>query len=380
MSAEAAAEGVRDSGPVTTRNGRPKGLPLLPLHVLEPLAISGSALIVSLIIFSLFLLVIAHVNPITSLKLMYRGAFGTSFSWQNTLIRAAPLMLTGLCTALPLRLGMVIIGGEGALALGALAAAGAAHLLPETSSPATVLTMMMLSGSIVGGAWIALAGSLKYYRGVNETISSLLLNYIAIAILNQMVEGPMHDPASLNTPSTFSIGDANMLGKMFGTDVHWGLGFGLIICVFTFLLMDHTILGFAAKIAGGNIRAARVAGLSVGKITVFVCGLAGACAGLAGVMEVAAVQGRANANITAPGYGYTGILVAFIARANPLAIIPVSILIGGISASGGLLQRRQHLPDATVLVLEGILFLVILAFETFYGRFKIFQRREPGNG
>ncbi|HMB95600.1 MAG TPA: hypothetical protein VKK61_06135, partial [Tepidisphaeraceae bacterium] len=128
------------------------------------------------------------------------------------------------------------------------------------------------------------------------------------------------------------------------------------------------------------IRAARVAGLSVGKITVFVCGLAGACAGLAGVMEVAAVQGRANANITAPGYGYTGILVAFIARANPLAIIPVSILIGGISASGGLLQRRQHLPDATVLVLEGILFLVILAFETFYGRFKIFQRREPGNG
>src|SRR5450432_890756 len=157
MCAEAAAEGVRDSGPVTTRNGRPKGLPLLPLHVLEPLAISGSALIVSLIIFSLFLLVIAHVNPITSLKLMYRGAFGTSFSWQNTLIRAAPLMLTGLCTALPLRLGMVIIGGEGALALGALAAAGAAHLLPETSSPATVLTMMMLSGSIVGGAWIALA-------------------------------------------------------------------------------------------------------------------------------------------------------------------------------------------------------------------------------
>jgi ABC-type uncharacterized transport system permease subunit len=123
-----------------------------------------------------------------------------------------------------------------------------------------------------------------------------------------------------------------------------------------------------------------VAGLSVGKITIFVCALAGACAGLAGTIEVAAVQGRANANIAAPGYGYTGILVAFIARANPLAVIPVSILIGGIGASGGLLQRRQHLPDATVLVLQGILFLVILSFETFYGRFKIFQRREPANG
>src|SRR5437016_14316495 len=101
------------------------------------------------------------------------------------------------------------------------------------------------------------------------------------------------------------------------------------------------------------------------------CMAAGAAAGLAGMLEVAATQGRANANITAPQYGYTGILVAFIARANPLAIIPVSILIGGIAASGGVLQRRQHLPDATVLVFQGILFIVILASETLYGRFKI---------
>lgn len=354
--------------------------PRLPLHAAEPFVISISALIVSLILFGLFILVVARANPIDSFQLMYRGAFGTSFSWQNTLIRAAPLMLTGLCTALPLRLGMVIIGGEGALVLGALMAAGAAHLMPAGSSPGAVLTAMFITGAATGGLWIAICGSLKYYKGVNETISSLLLNYIAIAILNQMVEGWMHDPESLNTPSTWGIGEANMLGKIFDTDVHWGLGFGLVLCVLTYILMDHTVLGFAAKIAGGNIRAARVAGLSVGKITVLVCALAGACAGLAGTMEVAAVQGRANANITAPGYGYTGILVAFIARANPLAVIPVSILIGGIGASGGLLQRRQGLPDATVLVLQGIIFLVILTFETFYGRFKIFQRKEPANG
>jgi simple sugar transport system permease protein len=348
------------------------------LQFLEPLVISLAALIASLIVFSIFI-ACAGANPIVSLQLMYRGAFGTSFSWQNTLVRAAPLMLTGLCTALPLRLGMVIIGGEGALVLGGLAAAGTAHLLPN-SSPTIVILSMVIAGCLAGAIWIAIAGSLKYYRGVNETISSLLLNYIAIAILNQMVEGPMHDPESLNTPSTFGIGDANMLGKMFGSDVHWGLGWGLIICVLTWLLMDHTVIGFAARIVGGNIRAARVAGLSVGKITVFICALAGAAAGLAGVVEIAAIQGRANANLTAPGYGYAGILVAFIARANPLAIIPVSILIGGIGASGGLLQRRQHLPDATVLVLQGLLFLMILAFETFYGRFKIFQRREVKGG
>jgi ABC-type uncharacterized transport system permease subunit len=370
----------------------------ISLHWAESLCISLAALIGAFILFGIFVKC-AGANPIESIQLMYRGAFGTPFSWQNTLVRASPLMLTGLCTALPLRLGMVIIGGEGALALGALTAAGTAHLLPN-SSPTVVILSMVITGSAVGGIWVAIAGSLKYYRGVNETISSLLLNYIAIAILNQMVEGPMHDPESLNTPSTWGIGDNNMLSKIGDTlqgwagfwnhcpawlqdwipahlsDVHWGFVWGLIFCFVMWVLMDHTVIGFAARIVGGNMRAARVAGLSVGTLTVLVCWLGGAAAGLAGVVEVAANQGRANANITAPGYGYTGILVAFIARANPLAIIPVALLIGGIEASGGLLQRRQDLPDATVLVLQGIIFLMILAFETFYGRYKIFRRKE----
>jgi general nucleoside transport system permease protein len=368
------------------------------LHWAESLCISFAALFTAFFLFGIFVSLDGK-NPIVCMQLMYRGAFGTPFSWQNTMVRAAPLMLTGLCTALPLRLGMVIIGGEGALALGALTAAGTAHLLPS-SSPAVVILAMVITGSAVGGIWVSIAGSLKYYRGVNETISSLLLNYIAIAILNQMVEGPMHDPESLNTPSTWAIGDNNMISKIADSlqswtafwnhcpawladwipthlsDVHWGFVWGLIFCFVMWVLMDHTIIGFAARIVGGNMRAARVAGLSVGLLTVLVCWLGGAAAGLAGVVEVAANEGRANSNITAPGYGYTGILVAFIARANPLAIIPVALLIGGINASGSLLQRRQHLPDATVLVLQGIIFLTILAFETFYGRFKIFRRKE----
>jgi simple sugar transport system permease protein len=344
----------------------------------EPFVISLAALLAALLLFCIFI-ACAGASPVKSLQLMYRGAFGTSFSWQNTLVRAAPLMLTGLCTALPLRLGMVIIGGEGALVMGGLTAAGIAHAMPN-SSPWTVTFAMAFGGCAAGAAWIALAGMLRYFRGVNETISSLLLTYIAIAILNQMVEGPMHDPDSLNVPSTFSIGDQNMIGTMFGSNVHWGLGIGVIACVLCWVLMNHTVLGFAARIIGGNLRAARVAGLGVGTITAIVCAMAGAAAGLAGMIEIAAVQERANANLTAPGYGYTGILIAFIARGNPLAIIPVAILIGGISASGGLLQRRQHLPDATVLVLEGMIFLMILAFETLYGRFKIFGHREGGRG
>ena len=132
---------------------------------------------------------------------MYQGAFGTWFSWQNTLTRAAPLILTALCTALPAQLGMVIIGGEGALLMGALAATSAALALPG-APPFAVQIAMAAAGMIAGGLWIALAGALRQYRGVNETISSLLLVYVALALLNHLVEGPMRDPTSLNKPST----------------------------------------------------------------------------------------------------------------------------------------------------------------------------------
>jgi simple sugar transport system permease protein len=137
--------------------------------------------------------------------------------------------------------------------------------------------------------------------------------------------------------------------------------------------MQHTTVGFAARIAGGNLRAARVAGLSVGKLVLLVCFLAGAAAGVAGTIEVAAVQGQANATGLIAGYGYAGILVAFMARQSPLGIIPVSLLLGGMAASNGLLQRRLHLPDASTLVLQGILFVMILASESYYGRFRIFK-------
>ena len=179
------------------------------------------------------------------------------------------------------------------------------------------------AGMAAGGLWIVLSGALRQYRGVNETISSLLLVYIGLAILNHLVEGPMRDPASLNKPSTREIGAANMIGTIPGTDVHWGLAFGVIAAVLAYVLIFHTTFGFAARVAGGNVRAAKVVGLAVGRLILVTCFLAGGAAGLAGMVEVAAVQGRANANL-AVGYGFTGILVSFLARHNPLAVIPVA--------------------------------------------------------
>ena len=336
----------------------------------EYIVIPALALAGSLVLFGVFVALFGK-NPLDLYFYMYQGAFGTWFSWQNTLTRAAPLILTALCTALPAQLGMVIIGGEGALLIGALTATSAA-LAMQGAPPPVVDVAMACAGMIGGGLWIMLAGALRQYRGVNETISSLLLVYIALAILNFLVEGPMRDPTSLNKPSTPEIGAANMIGSIPGMEVHWGLVFGIVAAILSYILVYHTVFGFAARVAGGNIRAARVVGLSVGKLILIICFLAGAAAGLAGMMEVAAVQGRANANLAA-GYGFAGILVAFLARQNPLAIIPVAILLGGIGASGGLLQRRLGLPDASVLVLQGLIFMMVLASDTLYGRWGLFK-------
>src|SRR6516165_2344328 len=318
----------------------------------EGVVLPLAALFAGMAAFSIFLLVIGK-SPPELFELMWRGGFSSWFSIQNTLSRTTPLLLAGLCVALPARLGLAVIGGEGAIVLGGVATAA-------------------IGGMAVGALWIGGVGALRHYRAVNETISSLLLAYIAIAIMNHLVEGPLRDPASLNKPSTRPLEAAYRIGSIPGTDVHWGLAVGVVACILCWVLIEKTSWGFAARIAGGNIRAAQIQGLPVGSLIVGFCAVAGACAGLGGMLEVAAVHGAANASLAA-GYGYTGILVAFLARQNPLAIIPVAILLGGIDASGGLIQRRMHLPDATVLVLQGMIFIAILVSDTFYGRFKAFN-------
>lgn len=354
--------------------GGRRAAPLWPrlIGAAETLSVPLIAIAATLVLFGVFV-AIAGVDPLELYSLMYTGAFGTWFSWQNTLQRAAPLMLTTLCTAIPAWLGLIIIGGEGALVLGGLAAA-ATGLALGAAAPALTLIVMACAAVIVGGVWIAIAGALRQFRGVNETIASLLLTYIAIALFNHVVEGPLRDPASLNKPSTAPLPASLMLGNIPGMDVHWGLAVGVIACLIAFVAMRYTVFGFSARVTGGNVRAARMVGLPVGRLIMIACFLGGGAAGLAGMLEVAAVHGRANASLAA-GYGYSGVLIAFLARHNPLAALPVAILLGGIAASGGLLQRRLDLPDATVLVLQGILFIAILASETLYGRIKFGRGR-----
>ncbi|MGD1862882.1 MAG: ABC transporter permease [Leptolyngbyaceae cyanobacterium] len=339
----------------------------------EAVFLPVAALLVALLIFGVFC-ALAGANPLAVYGSIYKAAFGSWSAWQNTLIRASPLMLTALCTALPARLGLVIIGNEGALVIGGLCAIVAGLGIGPGLPPLVGQIAMAIAALIGGGVWIMLAGALRHYRGVNETISSLLLNYIAIAIINHLVEGPMRDAEFVTKPSSAQLNEALWLGLLPGSRIHYGLIYGLIACIIAYVLIQRTTFGFAARTVGGNIRAARVAGLPVGKLTLAVCFLGGSCAGLAGMVEVAAVQKRINESLVS-NYGYAGILVAFVARHNPLATILVAILLGGILASGGILQRAHNLPDATVLVFQGIVFLCVLFSDSLYSRLPWFQEK-----
>jgi ABC-type uncharacterized transport system permease subunit len=278
---------------------------------------------------------ILGVDPLQVYGLMWLGGFGTWFSWQNTLVRSAPLLLTALCFALPAQMGFAIIGGEGAFIMGGLAASLASLVAPSAPAP-VMLGLMALAGGVAGAVVVGISGCLRVFRGVNETISSLLMTYLSIAIFNQLVEGPFRDHSDLDQASTLPIPDQGVIGDIPGTSVHWGLVVGVVACLIATLVIYRTGLGFAMRVLGGNGRAARMVG-------------------------------RANNSLIA-GYGYQGIFVSFIARQNPLLIMPVALLLGGIGASGGLVQRRTGLPYASVLVLQGVIFLCVLVAETLRGR------------
>lgn len=334
----------------------------------ESVLVPAGAMLAGMIVFGIFCAALG-VNPFAVYASIYKAAFGSWYSWQNTLVRASPLLLCGLCTAIPARAGIIVIGNEGAVVVGGLGAI-AAGLSTLSLAPFVSLTFMLLASMLAGGIWVAISVALQHYRGVSAVISGLLLNYLAIALMNQLIEGPMRDPSSLNSPATYPLSDDHRLGSFAGTHVHYGILFGLIACLVAWFLIERTTFGFSMKVSGGNVRAARLAGLPVGPIVVAAGCLGGAFAGIVGMIEVTAVHGRGNENLNA-GYGYVGILVAFLARQNPLGVVMVSLLVGGLLASGGMLQRAHDLPDATISVLEGILFLFILLSDTVYSRWRL---------
>ena len=247
---------------------------------------------------------------------------------------AGPLLFVSFCTALPAKLGMGVIGGEGALVIGGLVTAAVGVALTDVSYGLTMIGMF-LSAFVAGGIWISVIGYLKHYKGANETIVGLLLNYIAIALMNHLVEGTLRDPDSLNKPSTYHIGAHKMIAMIPGTDIHYGIIIGYCYCfadVFSLSFHDIRIFSedYRREQKGGE------AGWLIdwkNYASHFFSGWRNLRPG--GYGGVAAVHGRANLSLVV-GYGYTGILVSFLARHNPLAIIPVTFFSGRLTPATAL--------------------------------------------
>ena len=298
------------------------------------------------------------------LRVFAEGSFGSAFALEQTFRAATPLLLTGLAYALPAHAGLMVIGVEGAYVLGGLAAA----LCGLFGLGLFSMPVMLAGGVAAGAALVGACGALKAWRGVHEAISSLLLTYVAIAATLQLVEGVFRYEGSLDKPATAPIGiDAQIGGIGIGA-LHWGLPVGVAICVLAHIFIAHTKQGYMVRTHGANERAARFAGFPCGLIVVGICLASGALGGLAGAFEVGAVQHQASASLV-QGYGYAGILVAMLARGNLLAIVVASVLVGALDSGGGMLQRQLGAPAATASLMQGLLFIFLVAFGTLRGKF-----------
>jgi len=290
---------------------------------------------------------------------MVKGGFGDGYSFSETLVKTSPILLTALAIALPARLGLISVGAEGQLYLGALFGTGA--VLLAFDQPGWLLMPLMLAGAMLGGAlWGAIPGLMKTRLGVNETISTLLLNYVGILLVSFVVHGPWKNPDSLGWPATVEFPEGAILPQFFDTRVHMGLIFGIVAAVILHILVTHSRWGLSLQVSRSNPRVGATASISYEKNVLVVMAIGGLLAGLAGIAEASVIQNRLQDGL-ATGYGLTGFLVAWLAGQHFLRIIPLSILMGGLMASADSLQLYAQLPKASADILQALLFIIVLA-------------------
>lgn len=319
------------------------------------------AVLVALLISALLLLVTGK-DPLAVLGEMARGAFGSKYGIQESLLKAVPLLLCGLGVAVAARMRLWNIGAEGQLFMGAFAATGVALKLSSLPGPLQLL-LMAVAGILAGGLWAALAGLLRTLFKMNETITTLLLNYVAINWVTYLVYGPWKDPKGSNFPLTPVFVKAAWLPTISGWGrVHVGLFITLVLAALLWWALKATKWGFEVRVIGESPAAARYAGMKIAGQTLLVLALSGAFAGLAGMMEVSGVLHRLQPALS-PGYGYTAIILAWVAKLNPLALIPVAILFGGLQ-NGGYSVQTLGIPLAAVGMIQGLLLFAVLGAET----------------
>jgi len=304
--------------------------------------------------------------PLLTLWQMALYAFGDGYSLSESLVKATPILLCALAVILPARLGLITVGGEGQLYFGALT--GTATVIAYPQAPLVLLLPAMLLAGAAGGAlWSGAAGLLRARCNVNETISTLLMNYVAVLLVNYAVYGAWKDPASLGWPASIAFPPAATVPSLFGTRVHVGLLVGVLAALVLHVAVTYTRWGIVLKVLSGNRKVGAMAGFSFVRQTMLVMALGGALAGFAGICETSAIQGRLQAGLSV-GYGLTGFLVAWLSGQHFLRAVPIAVLIGGLIAAGDALQLYSKIPSASATVLQGLLFVAALGATGLAGR------------
>lgn len=301
------------------------------------------------------------MNPITVYMKMFKGAFGTSYGISETLVKSIPLLLCGIGVAVAYRISIWNIGAEGQFAIGAMSATAVTVYLPEL--PSYVAIPMMIVFSIVGGGiWGLLTAIPRTYFQVNELITSLMLNYVALLALDYVVFGPWRDPEGFNFPGTPKFTDAQSLPLLGDSRLHFGLVFCIIAVLVYYFVMKYTRLGYELRLIGANPEAAKGAGIRINRHILLVMIISGGLAGLAGMSEVSGVAHRLMYGIS-PGYGYTAIIVAWLAKLNPFGMIISAFLFGGLIVGGYSIQTLG-LPSSTSDMLQGAILFFLIAGAT----------------
>ena len=318
------------------------------------------------LMFSSLLVAIAGAPIGQAYSHLLDGAFGSRFAWSETLTRATPLILTGLAAAIAFRARLYNIGAEGQLYAGALAAVaiGGAHGGTASSLPMPLLFALMMGGAALAGALLLLGPALLKSRlGVDEVVTTLLLNFIILLFVSMMLDGPMKDPTAMGWPQSVVLHSELELSRLIPrTRLHSGLLIGVALAVLTWIVLRFTRWGFEIRAVGHNAKAAAFAGMPVNRVVIVVALASGAMAGLAGAIEVAGRTSYVTLDMS-PGYGYAGIVIAMLAALNPIAVVIAAVFVAGMQVGADSMSRAVGVPTfiADVIVAASLLAMLIAA-------------------
>lgn len=337
--------------------------------------LSENLIVVILVLIMLFTLItFIGADIFLALNSFFLGIIGSNYSIGEVLVKFVPLVLAGLGVSVAFRTGIINLGAEGQIYMGAIAATFCAVYLPELPW-VIMIPLCMLSGFIIGGIWAIIPGFLKAKFGISEVINTIMFNYIAIYIVGILVRTVLQDPDNAFPMSKLFPKSSWLPNILSGSRLHAGFIIAIILIFIVWILMWKTKYGYEMRAVGENSRAAICAGISVNRNILLSSSISGGLAGLAGVFEVTGLHHKLMEGIS-PNYGYLAVIVALLGKNNPFGVFVSALALAMLQVGSLSMQRNAGVPTSISSIILGVLVLIILAKSTIFKKIKIFGKEE----